>query len=73
MTTLIIEVPDNASDIIAAITDITQKAGLRINIDKNDEGLSKKEFKSLENACKEAALIKKGLSKPIPASELWND
>ena len=73
MTTLIIEIPDNSNDVIAAITDITQKAGLKISIDQDDDGLSENEFKSLENACKEAVLIKKGLSKPIPASELWND
>jgi len=73
MTTLTIEIPDSESSVIAAITKITQKAGLKISIDTDDDGLSAEEFKKIENACKEAVLIKKGLSKAIPASELWND
>jgi hypothetical protein len=73
MTTLTIEIPDNDSSIISAITNITQKAGLKISIDTDDEGLNESEFKALQDACKEAVLIKKGLSKAIPASELWND
>ena len=39
----------------------------------DDDNLSESEFQSLQNACEEAVLIKKGLSKAIPASELWND
>jgi hypothetical protein len=73
MTTLTIEIPDNESSVIAAITEITQKAGLKVSIDSDDEGLNEEEFKKIEDACKEAVLIKKGLSKAIPASELWND
>ena len=73
MTTLTIEIPDNQNSVIAAITEITQKAGLKVSIDADDEGLSEEEFRKIQDACKEVILIKKGLSKAIPASELWND
>ena len=73
MTTLTIEIPDSESSIISAITDITKNAGLKISIETDDDKLSEEEFLALQNACKEAVLIKKGLSNSIPASELWND
>jgi len=73
MTTLTIEIPDSESSIISAITKITKEAGLKVSIENDDDSLSYSEFNALQNACEEAALIKKGLSKSIPASQLWND
>jgi len=73
MTTLIIEIPDDKKSVLTELTAITQNAGLTVSIDNDDEGLSESEFKSLQAACNEAVLIKKGLSKGILPSELWND
>lgn len=71
MTTLIIEIPDDKKSILSELTTITKNAGLKVSID--NDGLSEAEFKSLQDACNEAVLIKKGLSKGILPSELWND
>jgi hypothetical protein len=73
MTTLTIEIPDSEKSILFKITSLTKSAGLKVTIDKDNDDLSESEFKSLQNACEEAVLIKKGLSKAIPVSELWND
>jgi hypothetical protein len=73
MTTLTIQVPDSQSSVIDAIAEITKNAGLKISIDSGEDSLSDSEFESLLNASKEAVLIKKGLSKATPASEMWND
>jgi hypothetical protein len=51
---------------------LQKKAGLQISIN-DDDNLSEDEFTSLQEGLKEAMLIKKGIIKGIPASELWND
>ncbi len=73
MTTLTIEIPDSEGSILSKLTSITKRAGLKICIQKDNDDLSESEFQSLQSACEEVVLIKKGLSKPIPISELWND
>ena len=73
MTTLTIHIPDSEVSVLSQLISITKNAGLSVSIDKDDDNLSESEFKSLQNACEEAVLIKKGLSKAIPVSELWND
>ena len=73
MTTLIIEIPDDNMSILSKLTSITKDAGLKVTIDTDEDNLSESEFKSLQDACNEAVLIKKGLSKGILPSELWND
>jgi len=71
MTTLTIQLPDSESSIIPQITNLIKKAGGSIVIDNDD--LSEAEFAALQEAAKEAVLIKKRKIKGIPASELWND
>ena len=71
MTTLIIEIPDDNMSIPSKLTSITTDAGLKVTIDTDDDNLSESEFKSLQDACNEAVLIKKGLSKGVLPSELW--
>ena len=73
MTTLTIQVPDDQTSVINAIAEITKTAGLKISIESGEDSLSDSEFEALLNASKEAVLIKKGLSKAIPASQMWND
>ena len=73
MTTLTIEIPDNNSLLLSELLKLTENAGLRVFIDNDEDNLSEGEFRSLKNAAEEAVLIKKGISKGIPASELWND
>ncbi|TFF35046.1 hypothetical protein [Mucilaginibacter psychrotolerans] len=74
MTTLTIQIPDSQSSIISAISEITKKAGLSIVIDNDDDdGLGEDELKALQRACEEAVLIKKGLAKATPASEMWDE
>lgn len=73
MTTLTIHIPDGEVSILSQLMSITKNAGLIVSVDKDDDHLSESEFKSLQNACEEVVLIKKGLSKAIPISELWND
>jgi hypothetical protein len=72
MTTLIIEIPDDDMSILSKLTSITKDAGLKVTINTDEDNLSESEFKSLRDACNEAVLIKKGLSKGILPSELWN-
>ena len=71
MTTLTIQLPDSESSIIPTISNLIKKAGGSIIIDNDD--LSEAEFAALQEACKEAVLIKEGKLKGIPASDLWND
>lgn len=73
MTTLTIQVPDDQTSIISAIAEITKNAGLKISIDDGEDSLSDSEFELLLSASEEAVLIKKGLSKAIPTSQMWND
>jgi len=73
MTTLTIEIPDDNSSVLSDLIKLTKNAGLKVRIDNDEDNLSKSEFQSLKNAAEEAVLIKKGLSKGIPVSELWND
>ena len=73
MTTLTIEIPDDNSSLLSELIKLTKNAGLKVRINNDEENLSESEFQSLKNAAEEAVLIKKGLSKGIPISELWND
>jgi hypothetical protein len=73
MTTLTIEIPDDNSSLLSELIKLTKNAGLNVRIDNDEDNLSESEFQSLKNAAEEAVLIKKGLLKGIPASELWND
>jgi hypothetical protein len=73
MTTLTIEIPDDNSSLLSELIKLTKNAGLKVRIDNDEDNLSESEFQSLKNAAEEAVLIKKGLSKGIPVSELWND
>jgi len=73
MTTFTIEIPDNNSSLLSELIKLTKNACLKVRIDNDEDNLSEGEFQSLKNAAEEAVLIKKGLSKGIPVSELWND
>jgi len=73
MITVTIEIPDDKRSILSGLTEFAKNAGLNISIDRADDNLSDSAFKSLQDACNEAVLIKKGLSKAILPSELWND
>jgi len=73
MTTLTIEIPDDNNPLLSELIKFTKNAGLKVRIDNGEDDLSESEFESLKNAAEEAMLIKKGLSKGIPVSELWND
>ena len=73
MTTLTIEIPDDNSPLLSELIKLTKNAGLKMRIDNDEDNLSESEFQSLKNAAEEAVLIKKGLLKGIPVSELWND
>jgi hypothetical protein len=73
MTTLTIEIPDDNSSLLSELIELTKNAGLKVSINNDEDNLSESEFQSLKNAAEEAVLIKKGLSKGIPVSELWND
>ena len=73
MTTLTIEIPDNNSSLLSELIKLTKNAGLKVRIDNDDDNLSESEFQSLKNAAEGAVLIKKGVAKGIPVSELWND
>ena len=73
MTTLTIEIPDDNSSLLSELIKLTKNAGLKVRINNDEDNLSESEFQSLKNAAEEAVLIKKGLSKGIPISELWND
>ncbi len=71
MTTLTITLPDDKIDVITAISTIIKNAGGSINID--DDSLTPAEFTLLQEAYKEALMIKDGLKTGMPATELWND
>ena len=73
MTTLTIEIPDDNNSILSKLLKFSKNADLKVRIDNDEDNLSESEFQSLIKAAEEAVLIKKGLSKGIPASELWND
>jgi hypothetical protein len=73
MTTLTIEIPDDNSLLLSELIKLTKNAGLKVHINNDEDNLSESEFQSLKNAAEEAVLIKKGLTKGIPLSELWND
>ncbi len=71
MTTLTIQIPDGEIDVITTISNIINNVGGKMEVENDD--LSQKEFELLQESFKEALLIKDGLKKGIPASELWND
>jgi hypothetical protein len=74
MTTLIIQLPDNETDIITAISEIVKNVkGSSINIDSDDEGLTENELTSLKRSLKEVAMIKKGELKPLSMNDLWDE
>jgi hypothetical protein len=68
MTTLTIEIPDNERATVSAF--IKKKGGNILNIDSEDD-LTEAEFALLQESYKEALLIKKGVLKALPVSELW--
>jgi len=70
MTTLTIEIPDSEKAIVSDF--IRNRGGNVIEID-SEEDLTESEFTLLQESYKEALLIKDGVIKGIPASELWND
>jgi len=70
MTTLTIEIPDSERIIIA---DFIKKRGGNILDINTDDDLSEAEFALLQESYKEALLIKKGVVKALPLSDLWND
>jgi len=70
MITLTIEIPDSEKTIIFNF--IKKRGGNILNIDSDDD-LTEDEFALLQESYKEALLIKKGLIKALPVSELWND
>ena len=70
MTTLTIEIPD--SEKATVFNFIKKRGGNILNID-SDEDLTEAEFALLQESYKEALLIKKGVIKALPISELWND
>jgi len=70
MTTLTIEIPDSEKVTIANF--IKKRGGNILNIE-SDEDLTEAEFALLQESYKEALLIKKGVIKALPVSELWND
>jgi hypothetical protein len=70
MTSLTIEIPKSE---IAIISDFIKKRGGNIlNIDL-DNDLTEAEFALLQETYREALLIRSGVIKPVPVSELWND
>ena len=71
MTTLIIEIPDDATDDISNI--VKEKGGNVVNINSDEEDLSSNEVELLIRGLKEALLIKEGKIRSIPFSDLWND
>jgi hypothetical protein len=70
MTTLTIEIPDKEKAIVFEF--IKNKGGNILSIDSEDD-LAEAEFALLQESYKEALLIKKGVIKALPISELWND
>jgi hypothetical protein len=70
MTTLTIEIPDSEITIVSDF--IKKRGGIVLNID-SDIDLTEAEFALMQESYKEALLIKKGVIKALPVSELWND
>lgn len=70
MTTLTIEIPDSEK---AAIFEFIKKRGGNILTVDTEDDLTETEFALLQESYKEALLIKKGVVKALPISELWND
>ena len=70
MTTLTIEIPDSEK---AVIFDFIKKRGGNIVTVESDDDLTQAEFDLLQESYKEALLIKKGVIKAVPISELWNE
>jgi hypothetical protein len=70
MTTLTIEIPD--SERTTVFNYIKKKGGSILNIGSDDD-LTEAEFALLQESYKEALLIKKGVIKALPVSDLWND
>ncbi len=70
MTTLTIEIPDVEKAIISHF--IIERGGNILNIDSDDD-LTEEEFLLPQESYKEALLIKQGIIKALPISELWND
>lgn len=70
MTTLTIQIPDSQTDVIKKISNLIKDIGGHMDIESDD--LSKKEFELLQESYKEL-MVKDGLKKATPASELWND
>ena len=69
MTKLTIEIPE--SEQIEVFDFIKQKGGNILTIDADD--LEAEEFALLQESYKEALLIKKGIIKSLPLSELWDE
>jgi len=70
MTTLTIEIPDSE---IATISNYIKKRGGSILNVTSDDDLTEAEFALLQESYKEALLIKKGVIKALPVSELWKE
>ncbi|GAB3920428.1 hypothetical protein [Mucilaginibacter myungsuensis] len=70
--TLTVELPDDAKDVMTVISNLIKEAGGSVSVE-NDDDLTQEEFELLQESFREVLQIKKGLIKPIPASELWND
>ena len=70
MTTLTIEIPDNEK---TKVFDFIKKRGGNIINIESDDDLTEAEFALLQESYKEALLIKRGVIKALPISELWND
>lgn len=71
MTKLTIEIPE--SEQIDVFDFIKQKGGNILTIDAADDDLEAEEFALLQESYKEALLIKKGIIKSLPVSELWDE
>jgi len=52
-------------------SDLKKTSPAVVNIEVDDEGLSQSEFNLLLKSYKEMLMVKAGLKKAIPASELW--
>ncbi|HEY8782990.1 MAG TPA: hypothetical protein VIM16_15295 [Mucilaginibacter sp.] len=70
MTTITIEIPD--SERATIFNYVKKRGGNILNIDSDDD-LTEAEFALLQESYNEALLIKKGVVKALPVSELWND
>ena len=70
MTILTIEIPETERAIISNF--IKERGGNILNINSDDD-LTETEFALLQESYNEALLIKKGVIKALPLSELWKD